>query len=96
MAFGGSSEFCCPRLLDYFLVVGPQKHVEKRASPYKSAILKQYPPVDHEDFPLPIETVHFCQPDPLTHNEDHNYLSAVHKSFITFTLGRVIFFIYSH
>ncbi|KAM3172720.1 hypothetical protein ACTXT7_013954 [Hymenolepis weldensis] len=85
MALTGSSEYYCPRLLDYFLIIGPKKCEESGNQLYESAILKQYPPIEHEDFPLPIETVHFCQPDPLTRDDIQNYFSSDSSSFL-FTL----------
>ncbi|VDN97198.1 unnamed protein product [Rodentolepis nana] len=85
MSVVGSSEYYCPRLLDYFLIIGPRKHEESGNQLYESAILKQYPPIEHEDFPLPIETVHFCQPDPLTRHDIQTYFSSDSSSFV-FTL----------
>lgn len=66
MASSGCAEYYCQRLLDYFLIVGPQKNIENEAGLDKTVILKQFPPLEHEDFPLPPETVYFCQPDSLT------------------------------
>ncbi|KAL5966833.1 MAP kinase-activating death domain protein, partial [Taenia solium] len=66
MASSGFAEYYCQRLLDYFLIVGPQKNTGNETGLCKTAILKQFPPLEHEDFPLPPETVYFCQPDPLT------------------------------
>ncbi|VDM16576.1 unnamed protein product [Hydatigera taeniaeformis] len=66
MASVGPDGHYCQRLLDYFLIVGPQKNAGDEAVSTKTVILKQFPPSEHEDFPLPPETVYFCQPDPLT------------------------------
>lgn len=96
MALTGLSEYCCPRLLDYFLIIGPKKYEGRGNKFYESAILKQYPPIEHEDFPLPIETVHFCQPDPLTRDDVQNYFSSVRNFIFVFSLGFLVFFIYSH
>lgn len=85
MALPGSAEYYCPRLLDYFLIIGPQKNVENVTDPYKGAILKQFPPLEHEDFPLPLETVYFCQPDSLTREDIQDLLLSDTSSFL-FTL----------
>ncbi|VDK21867.1 unnamed protein product [Taenia asiatica] len=86
MASSGFAEYYCQRLLDYFLIIGPQKNTENETGLYKTTILKQFPPLEHEDFPLPPETVYFCQPDPLTREGIKDlYLSDASSFLFTLT-----------
>ena len=77
MSLHGFRDYYCPRLLDYFLIVGSQKHISNETHLCNPVILKQFPPIGHDDFPLPPETVYFCQPDPPT--SDINSFSSVGK-----------------
>ncbi|VDL98872.1 unnamed protein product [Schistocephalus solidus] len=58
-----NSAFFSPRLIDYFVIVGSQGHNGNFGCENRPKILKIFPPVEHEDFSLPNETVYFCQPD---------------------------------
>uniref|UniRef100_A0A182XXW1 MAP kinase-activating death domain protein n=1 Tax=Anopheles stephensi TaxID=30069 RepID=A0A182XXW1_ANOST len=68
----------CPRLIDYLAIVGARStHVARSgagnvgsasASASQSSVqlpelLRRYPPMDHDDFPLPLDMVYFCQPE---------------------------------
>uniref|UniRef100_A0A182JYH1 MAP kinase-activating death domain protein n=1 Tax=Anopheles christyi TaxID=43041 RepID=A0A182JYH1_9DIPT len=68
----------CPRLIDYLAIVGARTTVVGRSgtgnvgpAPGSSSqssvqlpeLLRRYPPMDHDDFPLPLDMVYFCQPE---------------------------------
>uniref|UniRef100_A0A182PV08 MAP kinase-activating death domain protein n=1 Tax=Anopheles epiroticus TaxID=199890 RepID=A0A182PV08_9DIPT len=68
----------CPRLIDYLAIVGARTTVVARSgtgnvgpaptSASQSSVqlpelLRRYPPMDHDDFPLPLDMVYFCQPE---------------------------------
>ncbi len=72
-----ASGYFCPRLVDYFLIVGPPENLSYSDSQQKSEILKQYPPIDYEDFVLPPETVFFCQPDAIETYSDSRVVASV-------------------
>uniref|UniRef100_A0A182NAC6 MAP kinase-activating death domain protein n=1 Tax=Anopheles dirus TaxID=7168 RepID=A0A182NAC6_9DIPT len=68
----------CPRLIDYLAIVGARTALVTRSgngnvgpgggSTCQSTVqlpelLRRYPPMDHDDFPLPLDMVYFCQPE---------------------------------
>ncbi|XP_049283890.1 MAP kinase-activating death domain protein isoform X4 [Anopheles funestus] len=68
----------CPRLIDYLAIVGARTtHVTRsgtgnvvsasgsasQSSVQLPELLRRYPPMDHDDFPLPLDMVYFCQPE---------------------------------
>ncbi|XP_035783817.1 MAP kinase-activating death domain protein-like isoform X2 [Anopheles albimanus] len=68
----------CPRLIDYLAIVGARAtHVSRsgnggtmgpigaatQSSVQLPELLRRYPPMDHDDFPLPLDMVYFCQPE---------------------------------
>ncbi|XP_061508934.1 MAP kinase-activating death domain protein isoform X1 [Anopheles gambiae] len=68
----------CPRLIDYLAIVGARTTVVARSGTGNAApapgsgsqssvqlpeLLRRYPPMDHDDFPLPLDMVYFCQPE---------------------------------
>uniref|UniRef100_A0A182MA49 MAP kinase-activating death domain protein n=1 Tax=Anopheles culicifacies TaxID=139723 RepID=A0A182MA49_9DIPT len=68
----------CPRLIDYLAIVGARtSHVARsgagnvgsasgsasQSSVQLPELLRRYPPMDHDDFPLPLDMVYFCQPE---------------------------------
>ncbi|XP_049544496.1 MAP kinase-activating death domain protein isoform X1 [Anopheles darlingi] len=68
----------CPRLIDYLAIVGARgTHVSRsgngctmrtagaatQSSVQLPELLRRYPPMDHDDFPLPLDMVYFCQPE---------------------------------
>ncbi|XP_053663082.1 MAP kinase-activating death domain protein [Anopheles marshallii] len=68
----------CPRLIDYLAIVGARTtHVARsgtgnvgtasgsasQSSVQLPELLRRYPPMDHDDFPLPLDMVYFCQPE---------------------------------
>ncbi|THD22209.1 putative Map-kinase activating death domain protein [Fasciola hepatica] len=53
----------CPRLLDYFAIVGCQNAAKNIDCLQDPQILRCYPQDSHSDFELPKEVVYFCQPE---------------------------------
>ncbi|XP_006865141.1 PREDICTED: MAP kinase-activating death domain protein isoform X3 [Chrysochloris asiatica] len=53
---------CCPRLLDYLVIVGA-RHPSSDSVAQTPELLRRYPLEDHPEFPLPPDVVFFCQPE---------------------------------
>ncbi|CAG9091774.1 unnamed protein product [Plutella xylostella] len=55
----------CPRLVDYLTIVGARPYTSgKGLAPVQAPeLLRRYPLTNHDDFPLPLDMVYFCQPD---------------------------------
>ncbi|XP_011498343.1 PREDICTED: MAP kinase-activating death domain protein [Ceratosolen solmsi marchali] len=57
-------KFLCPRLVDYLAIVGARPPPPPSRQPIQvPELLRRYPVEDHEDFPLPLDMVYFCQPE---------------------------------
>ncbi|CAH8585636.1 unnamed protein product [Schistosoma bovis] len=52
----------CPRLIDYFVLVG-SRLPGNAYSVQSPEILCRFPPTNHKDFPLPTDVSFFCQPE---------------------------------
>lgn len=52
----------CPRLFDYFVVVGNNK-ATGHSKVNTPQLLRRYPVTNHKDFELPANIVYFCQPE---------------------------------
>ncbi|CAI2730997.1 unnamed protein product [Schistosoma spindalis] len=60
--FSTSMSNICPRLIDYFVLVGSR--LPGNANSVQSPeILCRFPPTNHKDFPLPTDVSFFCQPE---------------------------------
>ncbi|KAG6458508.1 hypothetical protein O3G_MSEX010898 [Manduca sexta] len=55
----------CPRLVDYLTIVGARPYTSgKGLAPVQAPeLLRRYPLTNHDDFPLPLDMVYFCQPE---------------------------------
>ncbi|XP_064073669.1 MAP kinase-activating death domain protein isoform X4 [Vanessa tameamea] len=55
----------CPRLVDYLTIVGAKPYTSgKGLAPVQAPeLLRRYPLTNHDDFPLPLDMVYFCQPE---------------------------------
>ncbi|XP_059059964.1 MAP kinase-activating death domain protein [Achroia grisella] len=55
----------CPRLVDYLTIVGARPYTSgKGLAPVQAPeLLRRYPLTNHNDFPLPLDMVYFCQPE---------------------------------
>ncbi|XP_072941897.1 MAP kinase-activating death domain protein [Epargyreus clarus] len=55
----------CPRLVDYLTIVGARPNTSgKGLAPIQAPeLLRRYPLTNHDDFPLPLDMVYFCQPE---------------------------------
>ncbi|CAH2092006.1 unnamed protein product [Euphydryas editha] len=55
----------CPRLVDYLTIVGAKPYTTgKGLAPVQAPeLLRRYPLTNHDDFPLPLDMVYFCQPE---------------------------------
>ncbi|XP_041972734.1 MAP kinase-activating death domain protein isoform X4 [Aricia agestis] len=55
----------CPRLVDYLTIVGAKPYFSgKGLAPVQAPeLLRRYPLTNHDDFPLPLDMVYFCQPE---------------------------------
>ncbi|XP_068627547.1 MAP kinase-activating death domain protein [Battus philenor] len=55
----------CPRLVDYLTIVGARPYTTgKGLAPVQAPeLLRRYPLTNHDDFPLPLDMVYFCQPE---------------------------------
>ncbi|KAM3968244.1 rab3 GDP-GTP exchange factor [Aphomia sociella] len=55
----------CPRLVDYLTIVGARPYTTgKGLAPVQAPeLLRRYPLTNHNDFPLPLDMVYFCQPE---------------------------------
>ncbi|GBP63223.1 MAP kinase-activating death domain protein [Eumeta japonica] len=58
-------QYLCPRLVDYLTIVGARPYTSgKGLSPVQAPeLLRRYPLTNHDDFPLPLDMVYFCQPE---------------------------------
>ncbi|XP_055385928.1 MAP kinase-activating death domain protein isoform X2 [Condylostylus longicornis] len=80
----------CPRLVDYLAIVGtrfaPTGRLDKNSSHVLvPQLLRRYPPIDHDDFPLPLDVVFFCQPEGCTTIDSTKNAIRGNKTFV-FTL----------
>ncbi|KAI8440248.1 hypothetical protein MSG28_001625 [Choristoneura fumiferana] len=55
----------CPRLVDYLTIVGAKPYTTGKGLAQVQApeLLRRYPLTNHDDFPLPLDMVYFCQPE---------------------------------
>ncbi|KAL3316837.1 hypothetical protein Ciccas_004516, partial [Cichlidogyrus casuarinus] len=76
------SNYLCPRLVDYLLIVGKSQPVFDTETSHEPELLLRLPRANHKDFPLPSECVFFCQPDGCLNQEYQKVVITGTTSFI--------------
>ncbi|XP_045489111.1 MAP kinase-activating death domain protein isoform X2 [Pieris rapae] len=81
----------CPRLVDYLTIVGARPYTTgKGMAPVQAPeLLRRYPLTNHDDFPLPLDMVYFCQPEgcvSVAQRRQLAHLSARDTTSFVFTL----------